>query len=84
MCSCLERSCHHLLLVVVDGEPQARQTGNPLLEGLALEGILAFVSAAVQDGGHLALVATHAQQLHGVVLTQLLQAQVLRLHERVR
>lgn len=72
----------HLLLVVVDGEPEARQTRYSLLKCLPLKRILALVAAAVQDGGHLALVATHAQQLHGVVLTQLLQAQVLRLHER--
>lgn len=69
----------HLLLVVVDSEPQARQARYSLLKGLPLKRILAFVSAAVQDGGHLALVAAHAQQLDGVVLTQLLQAQVLRL-----
>lgn len=72
----------HLLLVVVDGEPEARQSRYSLLKCLLLKRILALVAAAVQDGGHLALVATHAQQLHGVVLTQLLQAQVLRLHER--
>lgn len=74
----------HLLLVVVDGEPEARQTRYSLLKRLPLKRILALVAAAVQDGGHLALVATHAQQLHGVVLTQLLQAQVLRLHTRGR
>lgn len=90
MCSCLKKASQmfweqfdsHLLLAVVDSEPQARQTRYSLLKGLLLKRLLAFVSAAVQDGGHLALVATHAQQLDGVVLTQLLQAQVLRLHER--
>ena len=44
--------------------------------------MLALVSTAVQDHGHLALVATHAQQLDGKLLTELLQAQVLRLQQR--
>lgn len=64
------------LLVVVHGEPKARKVGYALLEDLVL---MASVQTAVQDGGHLALVATHAQQLHSEILTQLLQAQVLRL-----
>lgn len=71
----------YLLLVEVDCEPQAGQVGDPLIEGLLLQGALALVSAAVQDGGHLALVTTHAQQLHGKLLAELLQAQVLRLQE---
>lgn len=66
------------LLVVVHSEPKARQVGYPLLEDLVLG---TFVQAAVQDGGHLALVSTHAQQLHSEILAQLLQAQVLRLQE---
>ena len=72
----------YLLLVVVDSKPKTRQAGYSLLEGLLLNGILALVPAAVQDCGHLALVATHAQQLDGKVLTELLQGQVLRLREQ--
>lgn len=81
-CSTSNVSNSHLFLVVVDGESKARQAWYSLLKGLPLKGILALISAAVQDGGHLALVAAHAQQLNGEVLTQLLQAQVLRLRER--
>lgn len=71
----------YLLLVVVDSKPKTRQAGYSLLKGLLLNGILALVSAAVQDCGHLTLVATHAQQLDGKVLTEQLQGQVLRLRE---
>lgn len=69
----------YLLLVKVDSEPQSGEVGYSLLKGLLLQGILALVSTAVEDRGHLALVATHAQQLDGKLLTELLQVQVLRL-----
>lgn len=69
----------YLLLVIVDCKPQARQAGDSFLKGLFLQGILSFISTAVQNSGYLTLVATHAQQLHGKLLTDLLQAQVLRL-----
>ena len=74
--------CSYLLLVVVNSKPQSWQVGYPLLEGLLIQGILALVSAAVENRGHLALVATHAHQLNCKILTELLQVQVLRLQER--
>lgn len=73
----------YLLLVVFDCKPQARQAGDSFLKGLFIQGILSFISTAVQNSGYLALVATHAQQLHGKLLTDLLQAQVLRLLEKL-
>lgn len=71
----------YLFLIVVDCQSKTSKVGDTFLKRLFIKFfVLAVILSTTEDGGDLALVPAHSQQLHCELLTQLFQRQVLRLN----